>query len=166
MQLDQQFLNDSDLSKYDDNSMYFTGYGKYFYTVVTTTEGEMKLHHAIEKLINHSIDPLLGVNNLLIRSIITMIQRDSTKRLDCYSHKIILENVLKYLRGEIQDISLNITKQISGMKDITPLRSYSQLVNENTKLGEQVENLSNENNNLLERIKILEQELSKLKINN
>ncbi|EFC46766.1 serine-threonine kinase [Naegleria gruberi] len=161
LQLCSTFLNDSDVSKYNDNYLYFSGHGKYFYTVVTTTEGEMKLHYAIEKLINETINPDLGVNNILIRSIISMIQRDSSKRLDCYSHKLTIENILKFLKGEIKDITFNIEKQVGELKKISPLRSYSQLVEENTKLLERIKLL--EENSLLERIKMLEEEIINLK---
>ncbi|EFC46883.1 predicted protein [Naegleria gruberi] len=177
LQLCSTFVNDPDVSKYNDKYPYLSGHGKYFYTVVTTTEGEMKLHYAIEKLINQSINPDLGVNNILIRSIISMIQRDSSKRLNCYSHKLTIENILKYLKGEIKDITLNIEKQVGELKKISPLRSYSQLAeevdklsDENTKLAEENTNLyklldenTMENSNLLERIKILEEENRKLK---
>ncbi|EFC46884.1 predicted protein [Naegleria gruberi] len=151
LQLCERFVNDPDVSKYNDKYPYFSGHGKYFYTVVTTTEGEMKLHYAIEKLINETINADLGVNNILIRSIISMIQRDSSKRLNCYSHKLTIKNILKFLKGEIKDITFNIEKQVGELKKISPLRSYSQLVEENT--------------NLLERIKVLEEENRKLKQN-
>ncbi|EFC46895.1 predicted protein [Naegleria gruberi] len=159
LQLCERFVNDSDISKYNDKYPYFSGHGKYFYTVVTTTEGEMKLHYAIEKLINETINPDLGVNNILIRSIISMIQRDSSKRLNCYSHKLTIENILKFLKGEIKDITLNIEKEIGELKKISPLRSYSQL-------AEEVDKLSDENTNLLERINLLEENslLERIKI--
>ncbi|EFC46769.1 predicted protein [Naegleria gruberi] len=162
LQLCSTFVNDSDVSKYNDKYPYFSGHGKYFYTVVTTTEGEMKLHYAIEKLINETINPDLGVNNILIRSIISMIQRDSSKRLDCYSHKLTIENILKFLKGEIKDITLNIEKQVGELKKISPLRSYSQLAEENNKITDEKTKLSDENSNLLERIKMLEEEIRKL----
>ncbi|EFC44715.1 predicted protein [Naegleria gruberi] len=152
LQLDEKFVTDPDVSKYNNGYPYFSGYGKYFYTVITTTEGEMKLHYAIEKLINHSIDPEVGINELLIRCIITMIQRDSTKILNCYLHLLIIENILKFLRGEIKDLTLNITNEIEEFKKIMPLKSYSQL-------AEEVDKITFEKNKqvkeLLERNKIV-----------
>ncbi|EFC38831.1 predicted protein [Naegleria gruberi] len=153
LQLDEQFIHDSDISKYNDNFTYFNVYGKYFFTVVTTSEGEMKLHYAIEKLINSSIMEEYGVNHLLIRCIITMIQRDSSKRLSCRVHKTTLESVVKFLKGESKEL-----KEITDYKEIISLKSYSQLIEENKKLNENQKALE-------EKIKILEEEIRKWKLN-
>ncbi|EFC38683.1 predicted protein [Naegleria gruberi] len=171
LQLDEHFVNDSDLSKYKDNFIYFTTYGKYFYTVVTTSEGETKLHYAIEQLINKSIDTNYGVNNILIRCIITMIQRDSSKRLFCYSYKTTLENVIKFLNGEIE-IS-NIEMDIKQYKEIKSLMSYSRLLEEINKvnqrndfLNEKIKHLEDENNKLNQEINKLHQRNDILMENN
>ncbi|EFC38022.1 predicted protein [Naegleria gruberi] len=134
LQLDELFLNDSDISKYDDDYMYFTTFGKYFSSVSTTNDGELKLHYAIGKILNKTINTNFGVTDILSRCIITMIQRDTTKRLNCYLYKTILENVLQFLKGEIQDISLNNKNETIQLNNIPTLISYqsslTKIINE------------------------------------
>ncbi|EFC44500.1 predicted protein [Naegleria gruberi] len=155
LQLDQQFISDSEIKKYDENYQYFTGYGKHFFSVVTTVEGETKLHYAIDKLINRTIDSSFNVNTLLIRFIITMIQRDSSKRLNCWTHKTILSDIVQHLQGKNITIK-DIETSMKEYRTVAPLKSYNQILEENTQTMNEKSQIIEENYQLLQRIKELE----------
>ncbi|EFC41087.1 protein kinase [Naegleria gruberi] len=164
LKVSKQFIGGTDISQFDSNFTYFSSEeGLYFHSAVVTAEGEMRVHHAIRMTIDKQINKSWGVNEILTRCLITMIQRDPRKRLDCFTYKIIIDNLTKYLRGEINDYSENIHKELDDLLNIQQLINYYDIIQQNTTLKQENLLLSNEISTLRNENELLKQEIEKLK---
>ncbi|EFC44723.1 predicted protein [Naegleria gruberi] len=161
LMLDKKFLQDANVQKYAEQYRYFVWDGVYFHTVLTELLREKKLHHAIQKTIDQYIDPNFGVNTILTRCLITMIQQDPNKRLMCYTHRTILLRVINYLKDNSSESIELIQKEMEDKySEISELKEIPQIVEENEKLKQENKELKKENM----RIKELEEEIRKLKL--
>ena len=116
-------------------------------------EGEKKLHFAIQKQIEKQLDCDEQVMKVLIESLITMIQRDSTKRLNAFTYKLIMENLIKFLKGEIANCSQGISSYMPKFDHLTieQVNLSKQMI-----LEEQLE--INGQNNALTMLNLAQQE--------
>ncbi|EFC37732.1 predicted protein [Naegleria gruberi] len=153
LRLDREFLEDSNFQKYGGEYQYFKDNGSYFYLVLTDLLREKKLHHAIQKEIDQHVDPELGVNVVLVKCLITMIQKDASKRLNCFTHMTILSKVIGFLKGDSIPIH-QILKEMDNYKDISELKDIPQIIEENEQLKHEIVELKKRVKELEEKLKI------------
>ncbi|EFC37438.1 predicted protein [Naegleria gruberi] len=162
LRLDKGFINGTDLSLFNEKHRYFTYDGLYFHSAVVTLEGELKLHHAIKLWIDNHINNQFGVNEIITRCLISMIQRNAKKRLDCFTYKLIIDSVINYLKGEITDLSMAIENEMKELREVRPLLNYSEMIQENFNLQKDVDMLRKENEKLKLELEELRRENKKL----
>ncbi|KAG2382743.1 hypothetical protein C9374_005323 [Naegleria lovaniensis] len=110
-----------------------------FNTLLTTPEGEQKLHRALYSEIDKHIDPSWKLNDVLGRCVITMIQQDTTGRRECAEYVKILEKVMYYLEHETEPVEFS-QEELKILRHHEP--SYIEsLVCENSTLKNENERL-------------------------
>jgi len=145
--LNSKYCNSEEIED-KPNTVYFSNNGIYFHQAVNTQYLQHKLHHAIRMQINKSVDSSFGINILLSRVIITMIQQNPNLRGNCAMFIQIIQALIEHCssnqNNEPPSLPDFLTKNLLDFNKniVTLLKEENlQLKNRNEELESELEKL-------------------------